>query len=347
MNVVDYMLLDCFQNVNGERSAQGIIHILSGKKTAQSLADAQLFGIGKYYAVLSSLKKNELEEKTAVLFAESLIEELSNGVFIVTKKGEKIVGYNHYPFLRHLSGLAHWNIEHHFWLSLSLYIQSISNMLAHNSRFLPVVTDYQAVRSVKALFPKTEAERKESAVRLYHEMVQLLENYGNSQIASLFLQRATRFERIGSTFEQLSHDFGTSEEEVRMMFRSLLHFILTKVKEHPHEYEELHRFIPPGHSESLTNSARATLSLLQEGYPLDEIERLRKLKRSTLEDHLVEIARSVKGFDISPFISSEELRLVKEISRTLKDRKLKGIRDQAETLSYLKIRLAIAKEGWG
>jgi uncharacterized protein YpbB len=341
------MLLDCFQNINGERSAQGLLHIVTGKKTAQSLADAQLFNIGKYYGVLSTMNKMNFDEITSSLKAENWIEEFSSGTYITTDKGRAVLQEDRFSFLKHLAGLAHWSYEQSFWLNMALYVQSLSNLLRNNSQFLPVVNDSRAVTTVKTIFPLDGPARRSAAERLHRELVQLFEMYGDNLSASLFLQRLTRYERIGSTFDQLSGVFSVGVPEARIMFRSVLHFLLTKVKENPDGYPELCRYFPSGETVSLTFSARATYRLLVEGESIEAIERIRRLKKSTLEDHLVEIARSVPDFDISPYITDSERQLISCICTKLKDRRLKSIRDEATSLSYLKIRLAIAREGWG
>ncbi|MFC0188423.1 helix-turn-helix domain-containing protein [Fictibacillus aquaticus] len=347
MNVYDYMLLDCFQNMNGARSAQGLFHIVSGKRTAQSLADAQLFNIGKYYGVLTNFNKERFDEITGVLESENWIEEQSPGTYYCTADGKDILKEVSFPFLDHLAGLAHWSYEKSFWLTLALYVQSLSNVLNNHSRFLPVVSDARAAAAVKAVFPRDSASRKMASERLHKEFEHLFEMYRDDRAASLFLQRLTRHERIGSTFEQLAGLYSVPEPEARMLFRSMLHYILSCIKENPAAYPELSKLLPTGEAVSLTISARATYKLLAEGQTLEEIERNRRLKKSTLEDHLVEIARSVPDFDISPYITESERQLISRICSKLKDKRLKAIKDEASSLSYLKIRLAIAKEGWG
>jgi uncharacterized protein YpbB len=293
------------------------------------------------------MDKMSFDEITSSLKAENWIDESSSGTFIITNKGRSILQEDRFSFLKHLAGLTHWSYEQSFWLTLALYVQSLSNLLRDNSQFLPVVNDSRAASAVKAIFPPDGPARISAAERLQRELVQLFEMYGDDRSASLFLQRLTRYERIGSTFEQLSGLFSVGVPEARIMFRSMLHFLLTNVKENPDGYPELSRLFPSGETVSLTVSARATYRLLVEGESIEAIERIRRLKKSTLEDHLVEIARSVPDFDISPYITDSERQLISRICTKLKDRRLKAIRDEASSLSYLKIRLAIAREGWG
>jgi uncharacterized protein YpbB len=66
--------------------------------------------------------------------------------------------------------------------------------------------------------------------------------------------------------------------------------------------------------------------LVQQSYSLAEIARLRRLKESTIEDHIIELALSYAYFDIHAYVGEQTEQEIIEISQSLQERKLKPIR---------------------
>ena len=56
----------------------------------------------------------------------------------------------------------------------------------------------------------------------------------------------------------------------------------------------------------LTDSAQQTAQLYEQGYSMEQIVQMRKLKQSTIEDHFVELAMYEPNFSIGPFVSYDE-----------------------------------------
>ncbi len=87
-----------------------------------------------------------------------------------------------------------------------------------------------------------------------------------------------------------------------------------------------------------------TLTLLQSGLTVDEIALKRKLGIGTIMSHLAKLYKDGKPIDLSPFVSNEEVKLIKEARIKLeKPTILKPYYDFfEEKISYEKIRLALA-----
>ena len=61
---------------------------------------------------------------------------------------------------------------------------------------------------------------------------------------------------------------------------------------------------------NLTFSTEKTYALLKQGYSVTDIMSIRKLKKSTIEDHLVELAIHMKEFSIDPYVSFEKQKQI-------------------------------------
>jgi uncharacterized protein YpbB len=95
---------------------------------------------------------------------------------------------------------------------------------------------------------------------------------------------------------------------------------------------------------TLTNSTRQTFNLIQKGIPFETICAVRKLKPSTIEDHIVELAIHVPNFNIAPYITREGQDEILQVARELQTRKLKEIKRVLEKpYTFFQIRLALSQ----
>ncbi|WP_137789015.1 helix-turn-helix domain-containing protein [Bacillus sp. E(2018)] len=321
--------------------------MVTGKKTAQSLSDSQWFGIERYYAAFKGLSHDAFTESIRSLIKENYLKTLEDHVYILTEKGEQVLQCENdrLSFLRHLNGLKYASIETSCWQVITLFVQALSNALYGHLHYSPIVRDYSVIHKVKTLFPRSESERKNNAEKLYREVSQVLVEH-DTKSADLFVKKLSGYNRIGSTFDQLSRTEGASQEETVLRFRAVLHSLINKVVYEKKNYPILHSLIGSfTDAPALTNSASLTFRMLSSNKSIEDIMSVRNLKMSTLEDHLVEIAREVSDFSLVPYIDQQEYLKVKHYYNKTKETRLRPFKDTFPHLSYFQIRLVLAKEG--
>ncbi|MFD1358023.1 helix-turn-helix domain-containing protein [Fictibacillus halophilus] len=347
MDICYAIIMDILQKVDGSRKCSGIYYILTGKKTSQSLSDSQWFEIEQYYASLKGLTLDDFNSIIDELYMDELIKLKEDNVFFVTKKGVEFLGEikGRYLFVEKLNGLKYASIELKCWQVITLFVQSLSNSLYNNFDFSPVIRDREAAEKVKILFPRSEQQRKHIASYLYNELNTVLQKC-DSEGAEIFVKKLSGYNRVGNTFEQSAREWGLTRIETVLRFRSVLHQIFKSIREQPGMYPVLSSLIGdfivvP----ALTKSALQTYQLLQKEKDIQEIMKIRNLKLSTMEDHLVEIAREIPEFSIHPYISEEDKERVILFYNKTKENKLRPIKEAFPHLTYLQIRLVLAKEG--
>nr|WP_302328499.1 helix-turn-helix domain-containing protein [Salirhabdus salicampi] len=110
-------------------------------------------------------------------------------------------------------------------------------------------------------------------------------------------------------------------------------------------FPALNQFIPE-HQPSLplTLSTKKTYDMLKQGHGINDLARIRGLKVSTIQDHIVEIAHVDRTFDIRPFISEHiEKQIIAVVERT-KTKRLKEIKEALEgNVDYFSIRVVLAR----
>jgi uncharacterized protein YpbB len=60
---IENILLYCLKQLNGERTIYSIYHLLNGKKSSQTLQDAHLFSLKRYFGILESLTRESFDER--------------------------------------------------------------------------------------------------------------------------------------------------------------------------------------------------------------------------------------------------------------------------------------------
>ncbi|TLS35622.1 helix-turn-helix domain-containing protein [Pseudalkalibacillus caeni] len=348
MNYREALLLFCLNQINGQRTINGLYHLLQGKKSSQTIQDGKLFGVSFLFGTCKHINRKEFLETVTRLHNERFIIKKSEDTFLVSEPGVKIMEgiLRKYPFPDHLDGWAYQSRADLFWKRLSLYVQSLSHLLKGDSNFLPVNREDNIQYWIKKNFPMEQNEREAWANNLYNEILSLLNDLTENE-STLFTYRLSGFHRVGLTINQAAGRIGVDSDFANLLFKGILHYIMKRLQENEQKYPFLSVFVKDLEVLlPLTDSARKTFSMLGKNRTIKEIAGYRRLKESTIEDHIVEIAMNVPEFTIDSFVAPFEQEEILEISKQLRTKRLKPIKTALEDrLSYFQIRLVLVKEG--
>lgn len=348
MQYFDVVLLYIFDRFNGERSLSAVYHLLTGKKSSQTIQDGKLFNIGKFFGILKKLKRDKLEQHVFSLQEAGFIKPHQHEGYMITSSGREALTscLDSNPLPEYLSGWQYHQLSDLYWQRLSLFVQSLSYSIHGNMSFYPISKDETIQTWVKKHFPETKEKRVIVAEKLFHEMQTILKKLPDED-ARLFVMRLSGRGRTGLTISQLADMQKISYEETSIRFQSVIHAFLKLIHHHPSQSPILASMIEGGGGElPLTLSTKQTYKLLESGLTMEQIADIRRLKRSTIEDHLVEIAINVPEFSIDAFVdprAQEEIRLA---SQEMNSQRLKLIKNYVkDQYTYFEIRLTLCKEG--
>lgn len=348
MTYLELIILYCLKAFNGERSIYAIYHLLSGKKSSQTIYDSKLYRLTALFGVARNISRSGLERAAVHLLENKTIYETEAGKYLLSEKGERELD----AFLasgKLPSGLDGWrcrDLAPQFWRRLSLVVQTLSNLVHDTSVFVPIQRDEDLLKWAKQFLLSGSLGRKEFAEKVFEECQSVLERLSILQ-ANIVVWKLSGYGRIGLTTEQISSQIGKEPLEVDFLFQSALHQILGDILEKQSQYPILSRLAEvPGEGLNLTNSTVRTYELLLSGKELDEIASLRRLKVSTIEDHVVEIIHNIPDFPIDSFVPRNLQEVLEKKIGELKTRKLKTIKESLEEeTSYFQIRIMLAKCG--
>ncbi|AGT32565.1 Rrf2 family transcriptional regulator [Geobacillus genomosp. 3] len=334
------LLAHCLRRFDGERTLAAVYHLFSGKKSAQTLQDSRWFRLEPFFGTWKNVTMAELETAVRELTERRLAAPGGNRTYRLTEAGKQWLDGREMSLPRHLNGWRYHDIDRLFWQRLSLVGQTLSN-LVYGRRFTPICRDERTLEWVKQ-YLLANGSRQTLTASFYEELIRLLEAVSEEE-ATVFTLRLTSAARIGWTAEQIAAYLQTDALYVQFQFRNVLHYMMTEAEagRAPLMAELMAGLAPV----QLTQSARKTYEWLQKGKTVEEIAKFRRLKRSTVEDHIVEIAANVPGFSIAPFVADGKAVSIQAAARALGTRKLKDIREAlGGAASYFEIRLVLAKE---
>lgn len=344
---LNLVVLYCLHKINGQRSIYSILHLLKGKKSAQTIQDAHFFYLTSLFNAFPYFERTDLESIVSNLNDKGLIRQFSEQSYCLTDLGIRHLKESliRRPIPSTLNGLKFHQISETYWERLSLTIQVISHLKSRETKYLPIQRKKDVHLWVKNFLQQTPINRDELSQKLYDELVLCLGR--NQEIdPSVLVMRLTGYKHIGLTPAQAAEKLNMNIDEYYVQFMGLIHFMLESIQIKPKDFPLLSKFISNEQlSLSLTQTARRTYSLLKKGMGVNEIIQIRRLKRSTIEDHIVEIALNDRNFDITSFVNIDKQHLIVDAVKKSSSKQLKYIRELVPNADYFEIRLTLARAG--
>ncbi|HWO95727.1 MAG TPA: helix-turn-helix domain-containing protein [Bacillus sp. (in: firmicutes)] len=348
MDYLSTMILYGLEAFKGERTVYAVYHLLTGKKSAQTIQDGKLYRLSHMFQSFPYLKKESFSQYVKQLKEQNYIEikKEEKDKWDVTEEGKKYLQeqLRQFPLSPYFNGWRYMNVSASFFIRLNLLVQTLSHLVYNESYFLPVSQDLRVQKWIKHFFKSQYASRNELAKQLFIELCSCLERCLSIE-ADIFMLQFSGFQRAGLTKKQIGERYGIDEHRVHYVQTSVLHCCLQQIMETPLSYPLLNSLIPEADvSVPLTVSTVKTVNLLQQGKTVEEIMAIRRLKRSTIEDHLVELALFVPDFSIDEYVSESLQKQIVLAIETLKTNKLKEIKENlGEAATYFQVRIVMAK----
>ncbi|KKI93119.1 hypothetical protein WQ54_06340 [Bacillus sp. SA1-12] len=340
------VLLYCFKQFKGERSLSAIYHLLNGKKSSQTIQDGKLFNLSHMFNLFPRLSRQYLNEACEELIQEGLLEFLPNQHYSVTDKGNFVLneGMAQRPLPANLNGWEYGDLGRIFWRRLSLLVQVLSNIVYERRKYLPLTKNQEDLQWLKSFLMQISISKKRLADDIYKEIKEALLLQTTTE-AAIFTQRLTSSQTIGLTFEQIARKHNEDPTYVFLLFWNVIHSMFLFQTEKRDSI--FHAIIKDKRQNNiLTSSTAKTRSYLLQGNTLQQIAAIRKLKISTIEDHIVEITLHDQSFTPSAFLSTEDFEEISKAIESLHTHQLKKVKEYLNhKYSYFQIRLAYAING--
>lgn len=334
--IFNQILLHILHILKNERTVSSAYHLLRGKRSGQTIQDVGMYKLHCYFGILPKLKRTTFDEAVVALKAAEMIQVDDEGYFTM----EDAIEFGDIP---HFNGWHYRGNEHRFFSRLSLLVETLSHTKENIYYFAPTEKNIEAQLFIRGYLQNHPFRDVAFRHQVLEELTEALNKPYLSEVQrDIVVARLSGANVAGVTWQQLAQKHGVSELDVQLFFISALHGMLAKVFEKPlplmNELAEGIYISMP-----LTDSTSETAKLLNEGKSIEQIAALRRLKMSTIEDHVVEIVMNLPAFNIEAFLSREQLKEIHETSEAYATKKLRVLKEVLPHYSYFQLRLGLAK----
>lgn len=338
------MILKCSSQIQEERTAGAIYHLLTGKRSIQTVQDAYIYQIDQFYGVCDQLNKVSFEQVLQELSQQNLLLLTTESTCKTTTKGIKWLSEKQHQLqFTYFNGLTYHAIDRVFFERLLLFIQVLTNKKMNHSSFIPIVDKGRITNWMKTFYQMIKVDIDVYVTMIYKELSFSLQNFPKQE-AEMFVDRLTGYQHYGMSVYQLANRYQLSEDDVRLLFTGITHRMLNIIQKDAAKYPLLMKVISDLRTEGfLTHSAHKTYELIKDGYTTEEIAKIRKLKVNTIYDHIVEVSLYDESFSIVPYVSQKtQLEIINALKQT-KSSKLRTIKEKVhDDITYFQIRLVLA-----
>jgi len=344
--LLQQIILHSLSKIKEERTVNSIYHLLTGKQSIQTIQDAHLFNLEAFFSLYKPLPLSQFNEQLSNLIEENYIQQSDTNKYELTISGKEFLEAANLDRF-YWNGMAYRQVDDEFSKRLLLMIQVWTNRQAKINQYIPIIEDWPTTNWAKQFYVQEGREVTALLQQVYESLVAIFSKL-EAIYPQLFIKQMTTASSIGLTYEQLAQYFRQSPTTIFLLEKNYIHFMLKTIRESEGEYELLKRMMAglkaPEQTHTVTTSAQVTKRLVDKGLTLEEIAFKRKLKMTTIYDHIVEIALYDKSFPIDRFISPEEKSIIFNIVKEKQSYKLKAIKERVgDDISYFQIRLALTQ----
>ncbi|WP_088809627.1 MULTISPECIES: helix-turn-helix domain-containing protein [unclassified Listeria] len=328
MDRLDEYLLFMVHTFGRARKKPFLYAVVTGKRTGQAVTDTHLFRAKNYFGLAPFLKEEVFLLRLHGLEEAGFIRIDEAGVVPVTELDPST-----YFIENEWNGFFMQDLPHHFFEHLLLAVQVVSNKHHQNRHYLPIVRNKKTQIWIKRWLNRHKNEH-DLAEKLFLELKMWLER-PDITYQDLYVGRFSGGDRIGETAMQICERLEVPLWNGYFEWLRGLHVLHAKKTDFP----LLSEFMCADQA-LLTKSGLATYELFQSGQTFEQIVQRRRLKKSTIEDHFVEIQATFPHLTV-PFRPDDAvlLKLSEHSFLTLKEMK-----EFMPDLSYFELRLAVVSE---
>lgn len=270
------------------RRIRVIENTLKSRRTVSTLFWAKQYGILTWTGAFRKLEREQFDRSLDELLQNGLIRIDEKEQALLTTAGvleqEEMIDHSYQPSFFEWYWLANTNqIESRLYFA----IQVISELAYHNRYYAPLTNDYREQQFIKNWLHTYPGD-------LIKEMIKELEILGDSlasvdqRLANYFFYSLIGYHEAGMTVTDFKRLFSLDDFDVQVLKHDALLAVTAFSRSYHGALSQLLENLIA--SSPLSLSSQRTTDLYRQGRSISEIARYRRLRESTVREHLLESA---------------------------------------------------------
>lgn len=331
--VEDYLL----QMFNVEyRRPNVIFSIITGRNTVSNIYWGMRYDLLDYFSIDPQFT-NEIYQKILSKLKQNKLLTESNGQVRLTQNGlirQKKAKSDLYQ-IKHPKLINQYKFNE--WSETCiLAIQVVSELSFVNRHYYPVVTSELTKFNIKEWISNNDKTILTKQVNLELRLfVQEIDT--NSSL--IFMNKLIGHNLNGLTNKQLANELNLSEMEIQLIYRDTINFFASWIEEQKQSvFKELVQSILK--TGIISESAKETMRLITMGLSVSDVAKSRRLKTSTIFEHLLELAMISEKFPFDTFLTKKIINDLSEImGRDIDQVPFKIIQNKKPDINFFDYRL--------
>ncbi|MGX7029943.1 helix-turn-helix domain-containing protein [Vagococcus zengguangii] len=342
---IDDFILSLFAHGHKVR-ASTLYQLLKGKRTISIISYGFLYDVLRYFAIFSRLPDYQYQEIIDRLLRSQCLLERDGKVMITTKGKKHLNDCQLSISFEHLNSFKHYRHDESFKNLLLFIIQVTSELSYDNNEYVPIeLNGYQQMLVKRWLASQlADISKKELVDQLANELSEVSRFFNDDEIkGSLLFGQMSGHEWTGYTLSQLSAELGISSIEAVLRDRELMHHLIDLLDTNPDQIPLLKTIFQLVARYPYNQSAHQSYELFKKTCDFQYVMNQRRIKQSTLEEHLLEFAIIDEKFPYDFFLHPELLQVfihLNELFPNEKEWSFKVIETNSQVpVTYFEMRL--------
>lgn len=264
-----------------------VCHLLNGKRTASVLTFGFFQDSLSFFGLFPTMTIEFLEKSCLQLSSKGLLTRESDR-FVITEKGLTFFYDEEACLDSKFDGVTHSRTAQAFFELLLFATQVVSNASYKESNYIPIDSNNFHHYQVKRWYAKNKVSPS-FVVDFYEEWERLVLTLPEEKRSGL-VAMLSGFTQVGQTFDQVFYQKEQYRNKLENYLAeiSLQHSLIKEVAQIDKEYPLFKSLYDILLETAGNHSASETYRLSKEGNAIDAIKSKRKLKESTVVDHIIE-----------------------------------------------------------
>ncbi|MGX7262548.1 helix-turn-helix domain-containing protein [Enterococcus crotali] len=326
-----FFILALFQHGYKARTST-LYHLLKGKRTSSVLLYGFLYENLQFFQLFPTLTEVEFRSIITGLIKQKLLQQTADGEAQITAKGQQAISQYRDRFSR-INNYHFGKTDEMIWRLLQFTVQVVSHLSYTNKNYIPLEQSPLYQRQVKMYLksmPKAQLIKttKREWTQIFAEL--------SKEEANYFTRQFSGYQQIGKTSFQLM-DVQRNAFDRFLFSKEKLHYLLYTIEQMP-EGSFLRALILPLIKQNENKSMNETKVYLKRLHSVDKLAEQRKVKISTIKDHLMELALT-DDVPFDSFITKKTSDFLLEFSKPYQDWSYRSLKQLNPELDYFEFRL--------
>jgi uncharacterized protein YpbB len=326
-----YFILTLFQHGYKVRTST-LYHLLKGKRTSSVLIYGFMYQNLRFFQLTPELTEAQFNKFVNTLLEDQLLNKDKDGNVQLTVAGDELLKSQKNAH-RWINNYRFGKTDEEIWRFLQFMVQVVSHLSYNNKQYVPLEQSplYQGhLKKRLTSLPRAELIKK-LKTDWYSVFSQL-----SKEEADYFAMQFSGYQQIGKAAFQLL-DETIAPFDRYLLKKERLHQLLFLI-ENLAETSFLKETIQPFLQKNENQSMNETKLLLKKHLSVEEIAWQRKMKKSTIQDHLIELALTEQIF-VDRYISAETYHYLDKLQAPCEQWIYRSLKKENDTLDYFEYRL--------